>query len=70
MPTAASSPDLQRRLQRVIERIGTDAPHSPSWAADMAEYDELAEALGLRADAATIRLEVALTRVLTSPTPP
>jgi hypothetical protein len=42
------SSDLERRLARVVRRLADDVPYSPAWAADMAEFEEVADALGLR----------------------
>jgi hypothetical protein len=36
---------LRRRLERVRRRLADDVPHSPDWAAAMAELEEVEAAL-------------------------
>jgi hypothetical protein len=38
---------IRRRLERVRRRLANDLPHSPDWAAAMAELEEVEEALAL-----------------------
>jgi hypothetical protein len=44
---------LRRRLERVRRRLADDVPHSPDWAAAMAELEEVEAALSVVAELAT-----------------
>jgi hypothetical protein len=44
---------LRRRLERVRRRLADDVPHSPDWAAAMAELEEVETALAVVVESAT-----------------
>jgi hypothetical protein len=58
MRTSVPPPDPERRLERVLRHLADDAPYSPGWAADVADFEELALVLGLRGDPDTVRREL------------
>ncbi len=45
MNTSDREAVLRRRLERVRRRLADDVPHSPDWAAAMAELEEVEAAL-------------------------